>query len=103
MPEFAWDPSGRRLLWTQNRYPKNVRIDQSCVVRRLREAFVTRLAGVHDILQIPLGITQEMRTEAAKLLGYPSAYPFQGLGCGGDVPPQPGAFEQQTRLGRFEQ
>ena len=81
IPEFAWDPSGSRL----------------------REAFVTRLAGVHDILQIPLGITQEMRTEAAKLLGSPSAYPFQGLGCGGDVPPQPGAFEQQTRLGRFEQ
>ena len=102
IPEFAWDPTGKRLLWTQNQFPANVRVDQACLVRRLRDAFVTRLAGVHEVLQVPLGIQTEMRTEAAKLLGPPWVYPYQGQGCGGDVPPTSGTFAQETKIAHFE-
>jgi hypothetical protein len=102
IPEFAWDPTGRRLLWTQNRFPPDVRVDQGCLVRQIRDGFVARLAAVHDPTQIPLGIQQEMHAAAAALLGDPRAYPFQGRGCGGGAMGPPPPFEQQTLIGRFE-
>lgn len=101
IPEFAWDPAGRRLLWTQNKFPDAVRVDRACIARGIREAFVARLAGVHEILQIPLGIQTEIRNEAARLLQPPSAFPFQGRGCGGDVPATGVPFAQETKIGRF--
>ena len=101
IPEFAWDPTGRRLLWTQNKFPDGVRVDQACIVRQIREAFVARLAAVHQVLDIPLGIHREMRAEATKLLGDPQAYPFAGRGCGGDVPPGGVPFAQETLIGRY--
>ncbi len=100
IPEFAWDPSGTRLLWTQNKFPDGVRVDQSCIVRHLRDEFVARLSGVRTIFDIPLGIHHEMRDVAGQLLQNPAAFPYQGRGCGGDVPP-PHAFMQETRIGRF--
>jgi Tol biopolymer transport system component len=101
IPEFAWDPTGRRLLWTQNRFPVGVRVDQDCIVRQIRGDLIGRLSGVHEIAQIPLGIQDDIRTDAAKLLAPPRAFPFQGRGCGGDVPPARASFAQETRIGHF--
>src|SRR5574341_1933177 len=95
IPEFAWDPGGRRLLWTQNKYPDGVRVDRACIARQIRNEFVVRLAGVREILQVPLGIQNDIRDQAARLLQSPGAYPFQGRGCGGDLP-RPNAFTQAT-------
>jgi hypothetical protein len=101
IPEFAFDPTGRRLLWTQNRFPDGVRVDQSCVVRQIRDAFIARPSGVHEILQIPLGIQDDIRTQAAALLGPPKSYPFAGRGCGGDTPPSQRGFAQETKIAHF--
>jgi hypothetical protein len=100
IPEFAWDPAGRRLLWTQNAFPDGVRVDQTCVVRALREGFLTRLRAVRTVGDIPFGIQHDLRATAALLLQDPATFPHQGLGCGGDAPP--GVFAQQTLVGRFE-
>jgi hypothetical protein len=100
IPEFAWDPGGRRLLWTQNAFPSGSRVDQACVVRQLRAQFLARLASVHRILDVPLGIQHEIRDTAGLLLQNPASFPHQGLGCGGEVPP-PRMFAQQTKIGRF--
>ena len=100
IPEFAWDPRGRRLLWTQNKFADAARVDQACVVRALRAQFLARLASVHQILDIPLAIHHEIRDTAGLLLQNPSAFPFQGLGCGGDAP-APRTFAQMTRIGHF--
>jgi hypothetical protein len=102
IPEFAWDPSGRRLLWTQNKFPPTRRVDQACVVRRLRETFVARLAAVESVAQIPVDIDVEMRDQAAALLRDPATFPHQGLGCGGDEPDTTErGFDQETRIGRL--
>lgn len=101
IPEFAFDPTGHRLLWTQNRFPDGVRVDQSCVVRQIRDAFIARLSGVHEILQIPLGIQDDIRTQAAALLAPPRSYPFAGRGCGGDTPPSQRGFAQETKIAHF--
>jgi hypothetical protein len=102
IPEFAWDPSGRRLLWTQNKFPDGVRVDQACLMRQIRSDVIARLAGVHDILHLPLDVPHQIRDEGTKLLQDPASYPFQGRGCGGDVPPGHGGFTQETHIGHFE-
>jgi hypothetical protein len=104
IPEFAWDPAGRRLLWTQNKFPATRRVDQGCVVRQIRAAFVAQLSGVQGLAQLgpALGVADQMRDEAVALLRKPSTYDFQGRGCGGDAPAPAGGFEQETRIGRFE-
>src|SRR5262249_31060361 len=94
IPEFAWDPSGRRLLWTHNRFADGVRVDQSCVVKALRGQFIARLSAVHGILDIPLDVHHEIRDVAGKLLQDPAAFPVQGLGCGGEATSQPRMFAQ---------
>src|SRR5262249_49796859 len=68
IPESAWDRTGRRLLWTQNKLPDGARGDQTCLVRALRSEFVARLSGVKTIGDIPFGIHHEMRDVAGKLL-----------------------------------
>ena len=74
VPEFAWDPSGRRLLWTENRYPPDVRVDQGCMLRRLRAGFIERLTGVDTVGEIPGSIDDEIRDSVAELLRDPAAY-----------------------------
>src|SRR5262249_1986634 len=102
IPEFAWDPGGQRLLWTQNKFPDDVRIDQSCIVRQIRSAFIEELSGVHEIGQIPFDIPERIRDQAVALLRDPASVAVQGRGCGGEAPSAPARFAQETRIGRFE-
>lgn len=100
--EFAWDPSGKRLLWTQARYSPATRIDQGCAIRRLRESFVARLAAVRDVSDLPLDLDVQIRAAAASMLLDPRSYTPPDDACGGarsDVLP---VFEQQTFIGRYE-
>ena len=101
VPEFAWDPAGRRLLWTENRYPPDVRVDQSCLMRRLRAGIIGRLTGVDTIGGIPSGIDDEIRNDVAELLRDPAGYTRREPGCGGTRPATPGVFDQRTRIGRL--
>ncbi len=101
VPEFAWDPAGRRLLWTENRYPPDVRVDQSCVMRRIRAGVIDRLTGVDTIGGIPSDLDNEIRDAVAELLRDPSGYARREPGCGGSRPATPGVFDQRTRIGRL--
>ena len=101
IPEFAWDPAGRRLLWTQNRFGEARRVDQGCVMRQIRAGFIARLSGVESIAQLPFTIDTEMREQAANLLRDPRAFTFAGGGCGSTSPEQPATLEQETRIGRY--
>jgi hypothetical protein len=100
IPEFAWDPSGRRLLWTQNRFPTGQRVDQSCVVGELRASIVARLSGVTKLGQVPFDIGTQVRSQAADLLRSPSAYVYHGA-CGDTSAPAPAGFAQETRIGHY--
>lgn len=102
IPEFAFDPSGKRLLWTQNKYPADVRVDMPCILRQIRADFVNRLSGVRDLSQIPFAIHRDMRAFALELLQDPADFPYQGRGCGGDAPPTARVFDQETKIGRYE-
>lgn len=102
IPEFAWDPAGKRLLWTQNKFNSGRRIDQGCVKRALRAQFLSRMTGVENVGQIPFGIDTDIREQAAALLRDPRTFTFPGGGCGGDDPEQTPDFESQTLIGRFE-
>jgi Tol biopolymer transport system component len=103
IPEFAWNPSGTRLLWTQNRFGVGRRVDQGCLVRKIRAGIIDQLKGVDTITQIPFSIVGQIRSQAVALLGDPRAYPYQGAGCGGDDPGDQSSFEQETRVGHFEE
>lgn len=104
IPEFAWDPAGRRLLWTQNKFPDTRRVDQGCVMRQIRSAFMSQLSGVQSLAQLgpALGVADQMRDEAVALLRKPTTFAFQGRGCGGEQPEQDRSFAQETRIGRFQ-
>jgi len=102
IPEFAWDPSGRRLLWTQNKFSDGRRLDQGCVVRQIRAAIVARLTGVDTITQLPLDVVPQIREQAVALLRDPKSFSFQGTGCGGEQPDQQPSYAQETHLGRYE-
>lgn len=102
IPEFAWDPKGKRLLWSQARLSPASRIDQGCTIRRLRDAFVGRLAGVRTIADLPLDLDVQVRASAAEMLRDPRAYTPPDGGCGGTDAGAPLVFEQQTLIGRFE-
>jgi hypothetical protein len=102
VPEFAFDPSGRRLLWTENRYPSSARVDQGCLMRSLRNEILARLAGVHGVGDIPFGLSQEIRNRAAELLADPTSFTRRVEGCGGEsAPATPLVLEQRTRIGRL--
>jgi len=101
-PEAAWDPSGRRLLCTQNKLSDGRRLDQGCVVRQIRATIVARLSGVDSIAQLPLDVVPQIREQAAALLRDPKSFTFQGMGCGGDDPGQQPPYAQETHIGRYE-
>jgi Tol biopolymer transport system component len=101
IPEFAWDPSGRRLLWTQNKFSAGRRLDQGCVMRQIRAGIISQLAGVDHIGQIPFNIVPQIRDQAVALLGDPKSYVFQGTGCGGDQPDQQPSYAQETQIGHY--
>jgi hypothetical protein len=102
IPEFTWDPTGKRLLWTQNKYPNDVRVSQSCLVQQVRDDFIRELSAVQTVGQLPLDVHRRIRAQAVQFLGDPGAYPHEGRGCGGERPAEPGRFEQETWIGRYE-
>jgi hypothetical protein len=102
IPEFAWDPRGRRLLWTQNKFSDGRRLDQGCVVRRIRDDFVNRLRGVGTIGQIPFDLPNQLRERAAELLRDPRGFAGEGVGCGGEEPDRQPAWAQETRIGHYQ-
>ena len=102
VPEFAFDPSGRRLLWTENRYPSSARVDQGCLMRSLRNEILGQLAGVHGVGEIPFGLSTEIRNRAAELLADPKSFTRRVAGCGGEsAPAAPLVLQQRTRIGRL--
>ena len=101
IPEFTWDPAGRRLLWTQNKFSSARRLDQGCVKRQIRSAIIGRLRGVDRIEQLPLDIGDQIRDQAVSLLRNPRSFTFAGTGCGNDEPGQPPSLAQETRIGRY--
>lgn len=104
VPEFAWDPGGRRLLWTQSRFGNGRRVDQACVMRQLRTAIIGQLSGVRTIDQIVpvLTLPTQIRAQAAGLLQDPTSYAVQDTSCGGGDPNQQPTREEQTLIGHFE-
>ncbi len=101
IPEFAFDPGGRRLLWTQNKFDDGQRVDQGCIVRQIRAAIVDRLSGVQTILQVPFDLPDQIRDQAVDLLRNPRSFSFHGRGCGGDAAAGKAALVQETRIGRY--
>jgi len=101
IPEFAWDPSGQRLLWTQNKFRSGHRVDQACVARRIRADYVSRLSGVRKLGDIPFTLPDEMREQAVELLRNPRGFAHAGLGCGGDDPTQTPNWQQATVIGHY--
>jgi WD40-like Beta Propeller Repeat len=100
VPEFALDPAGRRLLWTENRFPPSARVDQGCLLRRLRSEILGRLSDVDGVSEIPFQLSREIRERAAELLGDPTAFTRRVAGCGGETPSSaPLVLEQRTRIG----
>jgi len=77
------------------------RIDQGCTIRRLREAFVARLAAVDGIATLPLDLDVQIREAAAGMLRDPRAYVPPDDACGGATPDATPSFEQRTFIGRF--
>jgi hypothetical protein len=101
IPEFAWDPSGQRLLWTQSKFNDGRRVDQGCVMNQLRRSIISQLSGVQTIGQIPFNIGTDIRESVANLLRDPKSFSFQGTGCGGNDPAQQPAQAQETVLGHY--
>ena len=102
IPEFTWDPSGRRLLWTQNKFSDGRRVDQGCVMRKIRADIIGKLSGVQSIDKIAFSIVTQIRAQALGLLGDPKAFTFPEGGCGGSDPGQLPSYAQETRIGRYE-
>ncbi len=90
IPEFAWDPAGRRLLWTQGKLPG--RIDEPTVLRGIRDDIVGRLRGVDRVNEIPFDIVTQVRDRVGRVLVDPGSF-----GGGGG----PSELVQRTRIGRF--
>jgi hypothetical protein len=101
IPEFAWDPRGERLLWSEAKINDGRRVDQGCVLRKLRADYMSRLRGVSTVDKVPGGIVNEMRQASAAFLGDPKTFAHEGFGCGGDDPNQMPAMVQETRIGRY--
>lgn len=95
IPEFAWDPSGRRLLWTESRLRN--RVDEPSVLRRMRTAIVRRLAAMRGIADLPLDIADVVRREAGRVLTDPASFAPSG---GGDAT-GPAALRSRTVIGRY--
>jgi hypothetical protein len=102
IPEFAWDRSGRRLLWTQSKFDDGRRVDQACVMRKIRADIIRQLSGVRTIGQIPFTIGTQIREHAVSLLRDPESFASPDMGCGGSVPNQLPAHVQETQIGHYE-
>jgi WD40-like Beta Propeller Repeat len=100
IPEFAWDPGGQRLLWTQNKFGAGRRVDQGCLVRQIRAELIEQMSRVQTIGQIPFGVPNQIRDQAAGLMKNPRLVTGR-TGCGGDQPNAEPAWAQETWLGRF--
>jgi hypothetical protein len=99
IPEFAWDPSGRRLLWTENNFRD--RVDQACVMRQLRRAIIGRVSGVKQIGQVPFDIDTTIRADATDLLRDPTMFSYRGA-CGTTRAGQSSPVGvQRTVIGQF--
>ncbi len=72
IPEFAWDPGGNRLLWTQGKLPD--RIDEPAVLRRIRRDIVGRLRGVDQLGEIPFDIASQVRDRVGRVLVDPGSF-----------------------------
>lgn len=102
IPEFAWDPSGQRLLWSQSAFSDGRRVDQGCLLSKIRQYIISQLARVQTFEKIPLGIVGDIHRHAASILGEPQLFPFSGLGCGGDNPTAQPVHVQETDIGHYE-
>jgi len=101
IPEFAWDPSGRRLLWSQSKFNDGLRVDQGCAMRAIRADFIRQLSAVHTIDQVPVTIASQIRAQAVALLGNPQAFVLAQGGCGGASPGQLPSHLQETHIGHY--
>lgn len=72
IPEFALDPSGRRLLWTQVRLCG--RVDERSVLRRIRGRIVDELSAVHGVGGLPVSIFDDVAEQVGEVLRNPSAF-----------------------------
>lgn len=72
IPEFALDPSGRRLLWTQVRL--RGRVDERSVLRRIRDRIVDELSAVHGVGGLPVSIFDDVAEQVGEVLRNPSAF-----------------------------
>ena len=102
IPEFAWDPSGRRLLWSQSKFSDGRRVDQACAMRKLRDGIISQLSGVHTINQIPITIGSQIREQAVSLLRDPESFMAPDTACGGGAPDAQPSHVQETHLGHYQ-
>lgn len=93
VPEFAWDPAGRRLLWTESRLRD--RVDEPAVLRRIRQGIVRRLAAIKGIADLPIDIADQVREQVGKVLADPGAFAPAGGGGG------PSQLASRTIVGRY--
>jgi hypothetical protein len=96
IPEFAWDPAGRRLLWTQNKL--RGRVDEPTVLRQIRLEIINRLAHVEQIADVPFDIVTQVRDRVGKVLQDPSSFAPGGSGANGSGQP---TLASQTRIGEY--
>jgi WD40-like Beta Propeller Repeat len=89
IPEFAWDPSGTRLLWTQSRI--RGRVDEPTILRQIRDQIVSELSQVHTVGQIPVDIFGQVRNDVGQVLQNPSAF----------APSGPTVVQSETVIGRL--
>jgi WD40-like Beta Propeller Repeat len=93
IPEFAWDPSGRRILWTQNKLRD--RVDEPSVLRQIRRDVLNHIGHPASPGEVPFDIFEYVRERLVRVLTDPLSY----------VPPEaqsaPPRLVSQTRIGRF--
>lgn len=94
IPEFAWDPSGTRLLWTESRFAN--RVDEPTILRQIRDAILAQLSGVHQIGQVPFDIFTQVRDQVGKLLQDPASF---GPPKGASTPSAP--IDRRTLIGSY--
>jgi WD40 repeat protein len=96
IPEFAWDPSGTRLLWTEGKFRPGLRVDQGRLVRRIRRDIIRRLSAVRGVGSLPLDFDRSIRDEATRMLRDPTGPGGVGLDAGA-----PRDHVARTRIGRY--
>jgi hypothetical protein len=100
IPELAWDPSGRRLLWTQGRLGNQVR--QVDFVRGLRRDIIRRLSRIDTVGELGAPLTEalaQIRHDAMGLLDDPTRAGGRREPPGGRL--VVGRMLERTRIGRY--